>query len=432
MTTWLMVAAAAPFVVALVVICLRQPLRVALPIYTALIPFGGLLSVGSSPFGSASSLMGLLLGAGLVAQFLTERRFAPQLPVTVPIWTFFLAVAVATTLWSIDRSVSVDGLQVLASLIVVYLLVTVSHADRAIVRRTESALLFGSAAAVAYGVYQLAFTGGLVDDTGVTVAEGGRFGNGLLGPNILAVTLLIPLAIALNRTFNPRDPGRPLPNGLFVVVMLAGILMTGSRTGTLGAGAVALAVLWAMPRGSRRVLTLSLLVGVAATVFVWTVHPFGLADRTFESATSSSGRVEIWQVGIAACSEYCGLGSGWGTFPDVYAETQASVAGARVLTGEGGYQPHNLWLLAVIETGVAGLLLLAAGVVASTVYAFKLPMLYRASALGSMVGLTIGVFFLSSMEFKMFWLVLTLVSLYRNVALAESREDSAVAQPVPR
>lgn len=432
MTTWLMVAAAAPFAVVLVVVCLRQPLGVALPIYTALIPFGGALSVGSSPFGSASSLMGLLLGAGLVAQFLSVRRFAPQLPLTVPIWTFFLAVAVTTTLWSIDRGVTIDGLQVLASLIVVFLLVTVSHADRLIVRRTETALLLGSAAAVGYGVYQLAFTGGLVDDTGVTVAEGGRFGNGLLGPNILAVTLLVPLAIALNRTFNPRDPGRPLPHSVFVVVMLAGILMTGSRTGTLGAAAVALAVLWAMPRGSRRLLALSLLLGVAASVFVWTAHPFGLAERTFESATSSSGRVEIWQVGLAACSEYCGLGSGWGTFPDVYAATQASVPGARVLTGEGGYQAHNLWLLVVIETGVAGLLLLAAGVAASTYYALKLPVLYRASAIGSMVGLTIGVFFLSSMEFKMFWLVLTLVSLYRNVALAERQEDSAVAQPARR
>ena len=112
----------------------------------------------------------------------------------------------------------------------------------------------------------------------------------------------------------------------------------------------------ASPRGARRGLVAALLVGAAVTVLVWTFHPFGLAERTFESATSSSGRLDIWQVGLAACSDYCGIGSGWGTFPDVYAETQATVPGARVLTGdEGSYQPHNLWLLAVVELGVAGL-----------------------------------------------------------------------------
>ena len=98
------------------------------------------------------------------------------------------------------------------------------------------------------------------------------------------------------------------------------------------------------------------------TALVWTTHPFGLAERTFASATSSSGRLDIWQVGLAACADYCGIGSGWGTFPDVYAETQATVPGARVLTGEeGSYQAHNLWLLAIVELGVAGLLLLLIG-----------------------------------------------------------------------
>jgi O-antigen ligase len=419
-TSWLLVALAAPFVVPLVIVCLREPLRVALPIYTALIPFGGALSVGSSAFGSASSLMGVLLGVGLLAQFVTSRRIAPQLSALLPIWTLFLGLAAATALWSIDRSATLTGLTVLSSLVLVFLLVTLSAADRAIVRRTETALVLGSAAAICYGLFQLLFQGGLADDTGAAVAEGGRFGNGLLGPNILAVTLLIPLAITANRAFNPRDRGRTLPNCLLAGLMLVGVLMTGSRTGALGAALVALAMVWALPRGARRGLVAFLAAGAVVTVFVWTAHPLGLAERTFESTTSSSGRLDIWQVGLAACRDYCVAGSGWGTFPDVYAETQASVPGARVLTGEGGsYQPHNLWLLAAVETGVAGFLLLLLGLATAAFYALRLPLEYRASAVGALVGLTIGVFFLSSMEFKMFWLVFTLISLYRNAFLAE-------------
>jgi hypothetical protein len=41
------------------------------------------------------------------------------------------------------------------------------------------------------------------------------------------------------------------------------------------------------------------------------------------------------------------------------------------------------------------------------------------------VGLIVGLFFLSSLEFKMFWLACTLVSLYRNVV---TREEMAATQ----
>ena len=419
MSPVLLIAVAAPLLLVFAVVCLREPLRVALPIYTALIPFGGLVSLGSSPFSSASSLMGLLLGLGLAAQLVAGRRLAPRLSAAVPVWTVFLGLAAATTLWTINREVTIGGLQVLTSLVLVFLLVAISDVDRSIVRRTESALLGGSSVAVLYGFYQLLFAGGLAGDSGV-VEQGGRFGNGMLGPNILAVTLLIPFAIALNRAFNPRDPGRLLPNSVLSTLMLAGVLMTGSRTGTLGAGFVVLAMMLAFPRGSRRILGAALLVGTVVTVVVWTKHPLGLAERTFASATSSSGRLDIWQVGLAACADYCGIGSGWGTFPDVYAATQATVPGARVLTGEeGSYQPHNLWLLAVVELGIAGLLLLAVGMAVSIYQAVKLPLPYRPAAVGAMVGLVVGVFFLSSMEFKMFWLALMLVALYRNLATAE-------------
>lgn len=422
--TWVVVAAA-PFVVILALLTLREPLKVGLPVYTALIPFGGALSVGSSPFGSASSLMGVLLGVGLVGQLVAGRRSAPRLSVTVPIWVLFLGLAAATTLWTIDREATITGFVVLSSLVVIFLLVSVSHADRTVVRRTESALLLGSSGAVLQGLFQVLAGGGLPAEDGAVEGDG-RFGEALLGPNILAVTLLVPLAIAVNRALNPRESGRRAPYLALAALMLAGIVMTGSRTGLVGAGVLALAMAWSLPRSARRGLVLSMVAGAALTAFVWTAHPFGLAERSFETATSSSGRLEIWEVGLAACDSYCVIGSGWGTFPDVYAETQAGVAGARVLTGDqGSYQPHNLWLLAAIELGVAGFVLVSAGLVATVMQALRLPPEYRPAAVGAVVGLVVGMLFLSSMEFKVFWWVLALVALYRNVVLAEEAERSA-------
>jgi O-antigen ligase len=415
-----MLLAAAPFVLAFVVICLREPLRIALPVFAFLIPFGKGLNFGSNAFGSVSSLMGLLLAGGLALQLVTTRPATRRLSLTVPLWVLFLATAAASALWTIDRGTSIAGLQVLGSLILVYVLVALSKVDRTVVRRTEDGLLAGGIAAVCYGLYQLIFLGGFPEDLAGNIGPSGRFGNDLLGPGVEAVALLYPLALALSRAFAGRQVRVRALYALAAALLFAGVLMTGSRTGTIASGLVIVALALSGPRQARRGLVLTFVVGLVAATLVWTFQPGGVATRTYASATSSSGRTDIWRVGIAACSDYCLFGSGWGTFPDVYAQTQASVPGARVLVGEGGsYQPHNLWLLAVVELGVAGLLLFTLALAVTFWEALRLPPGRRGPPFSALVGLTFAVFFLSSMEFKFFWMILIMVAINRNAALDE-------------
>ena len=422
MALWLLVLAAAPVVVALVVLCLREPLRIALPIFAALIPFGGALSIGASPFGSASSLMGLLLGAGLALQFTTNRRAAPNLPSTAAVWLMFLGAAGATVLWTINRSVTINGLAILGSLVLTYVLVAISDVDRTVVRRTENGLLVGGVAVVCYGLYQLVYLGGFPDDVpGAVTVPGGRFGNDLLGPNIQAVTLLFPFVLALNRAFaeEGRARGWRLVNAGFAVLMLWGVLMTGSRTGTLAAALVVLTLAFAGQRRGRKGLFVFLAAGVAVAAWVWVYQPAGVASRSFESATSSSGRLEIWSVGLAACSDYCAIGAGWGNYGQVYAETQASVPGARVLVSdEGTYQAHNVWILALVELGIPGLVLLTWGLGQALFEAWRIPRALRGPPLSALVGLIFALVFLSSIEFKFFWMVLIMIALYANLSRA--------------
>ena len=420
MALWLLVLAAAPVVLAFVVLCLREPLRVALPIFAAVIPFGGALSIGASPFGSASSLMGLLLGAGLALQFTTNRRAAPTLPSTAAVWLLFLGAAGATVLWTINLSVTVTGLAVLGSLALTYVLVAISDVDRTVVRRTENGLLLGGVVVVCYGLYQLFVLGGFPDDVpGVGTVPDGRFGNDLLGPNIQAVSLMLPFVLALDRAFAAVTFrwGLRLLHAGFAVLMLWGVLMTGSRTGTLAAALVVLTLACTGQRRARKGLFAFLAAGVAVSAWVWVYQPAGVASRSFESATSSSGRLEIWSVGLASCSDYCVFGSGWGTFSQVYAETQASVPGAKVLVSdEGAYQAHNLWILVVVELGIPGLVLLTCGMLLGLWEAWRIPRALRGPPLSALVGLIFGVFFLSSMEFKFFWMVFIMIALYANLS----------------
>ncbi|HET7356781.1 MAG TPA: O-antigen ligase family protein [Nocardioidaceae bacterium] len=418
---------AAPFGIALAVACLRQPMRIALPVFAALIPFGERLSLGGSPYASLSSVVGMLLGVGLLLQLLLGRRSAPLLSPSVPIWLLFLATAVATTLWTIDLGATLSGLGVLGSLVLVYVLTVLSPADRQVLRRTENGLLAGGVAVVCYGLVQLFLFGGFPSGktTGLpTTVTTGRFGNDLLGPDIESITLLLPLVIALHRAFTQRS-GRAL-NGFVAALVLLGILMTGSRTGTLAAAAVVLVLAWAGPRTARNGILVTFVVAAVLGAVIWVFHPAGIAERTFSSAASSSGRTDIWKVGAAACTRYCGPGAGWGTFPDVYAATQATVPGARVLVGpQGSYQAHNLWLLVGVELGAAGLALFLAGLGVGFVEALRIPRALRGPPLSALVGLCIGVFFLSSMEFKFFWMVLILIGMTRNVVEGERRASEA-------
>ena len=98
-------------------------------------------------------------------------------------------------------------------------------------------------------------------------------------------------------------------------------------------------------------------------------------------------------MGAAACTKYCGYGSGGARFPDVYAR-----------------HAHNLWLLIGVELGHLGCLLFTAGLGVAVAEALRIPRQLRGPPLSALVGLCVGVFFLSSMEFKFFWMVLIVIA----------------------
>ena len=77
-----------------------------------------------------------------------------------------------------------------------------------------------------------------------------------------------------------------------------------------------------------------------------------------------------------------------------------------------------------------GLVLLCIGLAMAVLEALRLPPSSRGPALSALVATIFAGLFLSSFEFKYFWMVLMMVSLYRNQQLAESRSNTpAAAEP---
>ncbi|HEX5533620.1 MAG TPA: O-antigen ligase family protein [Actinomycetales bacterium] len=411
-----------PLILATLVAGFRAPMQVLLPLYALTVPLGSTFSVPGLPpeFGSGSSLVGLTLTGALAVRLLLipSSRQLPGLPTGV--WLSLLALAVCSTVWSISTATTVTALQVLTSLVLLYGLVAMSQAGLAVRKRLELALVTGGVAVSLWGILQT-----LTNSLPTSEASGPRFGRDLLGPNHTAAALLLPLAIALSRLEWARTARGRVAYGASVAALVAAITLSGSRGGLVGAGMTFL--VFAVFSRRPRLLLLSGAVVAAVVGGVIVADPGGIGSRQLREG--SSGRTDIWQVGLTACRRDCPLGTGWGTFGVVYERTQSSVPTAKVLRRGTTYEPHNIFLLLAIEAGVTGLVLLLAGLVLTARQAWKLPAHLRAPPLAALAGLVTSGFFLSNFEFKYFWMTLIYVTVVNTVHRSSLAPQLTAAVP---
>jgi O-antigen ligase len=155
-------------------------------------------------------------------------------------------------------------------------------------------------------------------------------------------------------------------------------------------------------------------------------QPGGFGKRQVDNSTDSSGRTDIWLVGAQSCSKYCLAGAGWGAFPTVYEQELASTPEARVQPRGATFEPHSIFLLAVIELGMPGIVLLLIGLAVALVSAWRLPAAMRAPPMAALVSTMVSSFFLSNMKFKFFWAVIAYVAVCETVAaVSRAREKTA-------
>jgi O-antigen ligase len=408
------VVASTPFLVAYVVACFRNPIRYALPPYAVLIPFGSAFKLAPGAFGGVSSLLGLLLGAALVTQLVTTRRGSVRLPLAVPVWLAFLALSGFSLFWSIAPGASFLDFRILASQVLLLVALVLTKFDERTLRLFATSLMAGGIAVVLYGFAQITLLGGLPGKRTGPGDGAPRFGDDLLGANNEAAALLLPLAVAATRALTESGRSRWF-HGAATLLLLFGILMTGSRGGLLGAVVVFAVVLWL--GSARRAHKIAVAIAAATLVTVMLVlQPGGFGRRQVENSTSSSGRTDIWMVGAQACSKYCLLGAGWGGFPTVYQQELAATPEARVQPRGATFEPHSIFLLAAIELGLPGLLLLVIGLGVALVSAWRLPASMRAPPMAALLSTMVSSFFLSNMSYKFFWAVIAYVAVSETVA----------------
>lgn len=396
---------------------LRLPPVLPLVAYAFVLPWGSAVSfpVAPDPFNTLSTLVGLGVTFSLLLRLMMGWREVRGVHGSVLAWLALLGWLILTVLWSVAPDRSLSALAVLVSLVALFLLGALLRVEPRQLKLIELGAV-GGGLVVAVQALLTAARGGL----GSTSSRLPRFTYDDGDPNILAASLLLPLALAVWWAFTVSGRRRQVAASAAALGLFSAILVTGSRGGILSALVVLLVVLVYAPglRLSRVGACVGGLLLLLPALLV--LLPDGL--RAHLTQTSSTGRSEIWRVGLQACLTECDRGSGYGTFARIYRQMYLEDLSLQGV-GDQPYAAHNVFLSIAVEAGFVGLLLMVAAFVLLGRGVLRLPHLARGPALAALAGLVTSNMLVSNLGFKYFWLSL----LYATLCLTAYERRPAAA-----
>ena len=174
------------------------------------------------------------------------------------------------------------------------------------------------------------------------------------------ILMAIPFIAALLREGRDRFPRR---NNEFTVLGLSflaiygiGVALVGSMTGFALLLPVTLAsalIIWPMGRRNTFLVFIPILIVGLLTLFLFGDQLWLPGDG---GLSSQAGRGKIFQTALPALMDFFPVGSGLGTFEEIYRRYEDESAVTRVFINHA----HNDYLELVIELGLPGLLLIIA------------------------------------------------------------------------
>lgn len=319
----------------------------------AALPFEGLLS-GAGTSGmkalTAAALVGLLLhllnDRALLGRALHNLRSDLSLTLAA-----IVVLSAASMTWALDADAALARTLTFAGVFV--LLHLFALLDAPFLRAAWTGL-FASAA--------LSVLAGLVLPGDEVFAEEGRFTSGGLNPNDYAGLLLVILFAA-----GGLARGGAWLRVALALLVLAGMLWSGSRTAFVALAAAPLLLVAFSPPGRRGpALRKGAAAYGAALLAVAGVHAYdatqaqALHERAatladYRNEATWAGRLDIWRGGLELVRERPLLGTGAGNFP-IAAATVSGIP-QRSADGAPGQVAHNVFLGMAAELGLGGLLL---------------------------------------------------------------------------
>jgi O-antigen ligase len=411
-------------VVATLPLCLffaiRFPLIFPFGLYVLLVPFDSLLQVSGG-----ATIVRIIAGATAATMILHTIILRRAFPMRRPwfAWLAMILYIAASLLWTSDLQ---GGSQVTVAALQLFLFMTVLAAYPA--TRAEFKLALGivvvcGALSGCYAIHQY-LTGNVTNESAYRVEL--TAGKGvLLDYNYYGGSFVLPIALALYFAFYGRAAWSRYASGGSALLMLVGLLLTGSR----GAFIAAVAILLYFALRSRhkvKVFGFIALAGIVSAFFPSVYIRF--ANDPSNQQGSGSGRTFIWETGLHSLRDHWLFGSGIGSYENTYDRNFLDVYQAAF---QGWSRPsHSLIVGSLSELGVVGLVLVLSAwfvsfrelrKVSATSEWFGLRLAFE----GTIVALFALALTIDPTYVKYIWLAQSLSLMFLNQALPAG-EDRAV------
>jgi O-antigen ligase len=378
-------------------VAIRWPL-VLFYVYCAAIPFNFALPPG--PAGTVARIAGLAFFVG----YLFRRPDALR-PGILPIvgWAF-VGWTLASCLWAGDTQTAFEVWLSLAQLFAISVLVaSIVANDPGTLRPALWA--YALAAAVTAAIGSISYLQSRTIYLDRAVAFSGQ------DPAMFA-SIILPAIVFLMWEVQSRTSRVPvrLVALAALLVCVAGLALSGTRSGWIGI--IAAAIAW-LALGRERRQAFSLAAAALAIVLLTTAVP-GMSDfllgRVESSLTTGgAGRTDIWAVGLYMLASAPLFGVGFANFPlsfTPYVVDQASGGFAPIYGVSAGRAPHNVLLGTFVETGVVGALLLVGLCASALRQSSDAPFANVVRA--TLIGLFVQSLFLDILGQKQVWLFLAI------------------------
>lgn len=380
-------------------------------VYVLLVPLSEVLTLPA--FGTVGRLLGGAAAGALFLYMLRTRRFMDP-PRSLAAWLMYFLWAGASLLWAIDPGRSWEILSTSLLLFGLYIIVSMFPIKLAQLQSMVFATVAGGVIAGCYGIY-LYMTGVNIANRLALSAD-----NTTGDPNHVAASLILPLALAIHVLFWHRSVFVRFLMLCSSGVLLATIVLSGSRGAMLGV--VALVIFLIIRDPHRRVIAMAggvLAIAGAALAGPMLIQRFGQA-----TINGGAGRADIWHVGWVAFTQNWLFGAGYENFAFAYDRAYMQVF--QPFYTNWHRAPHNIFLGNSVDLGIFGLAL----IVIAWVSQFKMLNFIQATdtryglrlALqASVIALIVVACFSDIMISKYTWLLFMMIALTRNAQLEPSR-----------
>ena len=412
-------------------------LRVAVVVFIAL-QFFAVIPIGEGQLSLVKAAGALIVITWIVTLVNPREREAARAilddsgPVVLAL-AAFLALGAASAVWAADAGAVIFDLQRFTLNAILMLVVFAAAMTIRDARVIAGAIALSGAAAVVGGML-FAVQGG----------KAGRFVGTVGEANELAVQLIPPAFLAIALAFTARSGRHRALFATAAALAVAGIVLSLSRGGALALVAALVVFVVFGGRWRGRALRASLAMAAVALSAFLLLAPAEERTRLLEAGgrDTSSGRSDLWTVGLRAFADDPIVGAGLGNFrtvaPDFVLEPGQLLRTELII--DSPTLAHNVYLGLAVELGLVGLLLFLAvaggALFAAAAAARRFATLHEPGAeivaratVAAIAGYLVAATFISLQFQNMLWIMLGLALALHTIARRRAR-DAAIESPL--